>query len=1510
MSAAEASPILIPSEDEDFEDGEELQYIKEEKAPPITIDETEDQDDIIFVSTCPPPPPTPSWDDSLGIADVHLGTFDHLGLGTSPAPSCSQMGDMHHILNDSLPPSVAVGAADLPSLGSVFPPLDTAKMTGSHLSAAGLLSSAGVPNLTGVQLHPVTSGSLPATSLPSDIKSQSGTTPADRVAVEDKRSRSSGPSTKLVTLSCLTSATLTPVALTPMDKVSLRKTIKPGRKTLPQYFSDSDSDSDSSSGDTTDGESGADSGGVAGGGKNSSCPASKTLLWRLTGATSMTKGQAGSRSASGSGGIPGSSPAVGQSATSQGVSAASSPTASNIPPPSSSSPSSSARYAVTLASWLEQALPACPSSVAQRSPTVQTAAHNVFKLTTANHSSSSVIQAPDHVGATSTASMSFSSTDSMQSSPRINALAPSHSDTSSRIIAVASSSTDSVSRVNTLSSLPSDSVGATSSGSQGGVAMVAHSLDSSVRVTVQQALVQSSTASSSLCSTHTHTQLNGRQTANCSGQQQAGSSAGSDCGMMGVCMQPKDTQDFFDKLLGDCNSILSCNSVPSSFGSSPSVSSAASTLFGPAGVKPPASNTGTVVGGGTVKRPNPSSLSSLNNSSLPPRKRVRPPLMHSASFSTSTAPPSALPPTPPVTSQPSASSGQDSGSASKPPNPLARSCSYPATTQLADSSRSQWGVSGMSTSGAAKGAGSVSLPSTSGVAMAMGAECSKCQMREGERTGEGGECKLSLCPHSHAACGRCLMVQARRVLSGKQKETLQCIVVACSTFYTINELRNSLPSLIVEILQERLDQEFVEIIDNMMTHKADAHSADRLPSHRHKAQRTKSHQSKRCRTFLRSSSETDEDSFYDNDDSGSEMPAECFDGDCDEFSDGDPFCGEVGPGGRQGEKREDFPDHWSRMDNSKNLVEVVGVPLEPDSDEYINVAVRFHEHLFFPATDITRIVRIQNPYLWKSYALKKEQMIQENDKMAVKEYQLFHGTKGNTVEAICRRGFDWRFCGKHGTAYGHGCYFAGDSYYSNTYTDRTNAPATGAEFLKSIMQLTATQTTPPSPSSIAPTPQPPPHSGSQRSGPPPLLIQGGSSLSAASRGGLKKLLPLLKSGLHTKQTLLAQLLKKRALLQTAANSSVSSLQSSAQLSAQPSAHSSAHLPAQLSAAQCQAVTGQPGGGLPQHQIAVSASAIPQQAHSQPHSQSHSQSHSQHLSQLHSLSQPPPQLHQYGHYSLLPGSKRARPTQAASAQPVPLGHHSNPAPQSLHHGQLQPLPPMGTSPPGHKPHPGFSSGGKPGFFSPPGKKYSGRAPAGYSAGSQPPGGKAVLAQLVPGQPGGAVMGNQAGGGGLMVPMYGTGLSTSLSSAVALLTASSVSSAPNNSGYLLLAAPAPAPSLGPLHPPLLTQPPHLPPKTSSWHSALTSSPSGQALDLRKSGASSPRYMFLAKVLTGRATGGQPEFRRPPPLDLLDPLGRCYDSCVDNIYHPRIWVVFDSTQAYPEYVIEYIVNDDLYR
>uniref|UniRef100_C3YKR0 Poly [ADP-ribose] polymerase n=1 Tax=Branchiostoma floridae TaxID=7739 RepID=C3YKR0_BRAFL len=65
---------------------------------------------------------------------------------------------------------------------------------------------------------------------------------------------------------------------------------------------------------------------------------------------------------------------------------------------------------------------------------------------------------------------------------------------------------------------------------------------------------------------------------------------------------------------------------------------------------------------------------------------------------------------------------------------------------------------------------------------------------------------------------------------------------------------------------------------------------------------------------------------------------------------------------------------------------------------------------------------------------------------------------------------------------------------------------------------------------------------------------------------------------------------------------------------------------------------------------------------------------------------------------------------------------------------------------------------------------------------------------------------------------------------------------------------------------------------------------------------RFMFFAKVLVGRFTKGDSSYRRPPPLNESDPYGQGYDSCVDDVQKPEIFVLFESSQCYPEYLIEY--------
>lgn len=64
-----------------------------------------------------------------------------------------------------------------------------------------------------------------------------------------------------------------------------------------------------------------------------------------------------------------------------------------------------------------------------------------------------------------------------------------------------------------------------------------------------------------------------------------------------------------------------------------------------------------------------------------------------------------------------------------------------------------------------------------------------------------------------------------------------------------------------------------------------------------------------------------------------------------------------------------------------------------------------------------------------------------------------------------------------------------------------------------------------------------------------------------------------------------------------------------------------------------------------------------------------------------------------------------------------------------------------------------------------------------------------------------------------------------------------------------------------------------------------------------------MFLAKVIVGSSTVGSYGTQRPPSKDSSDPLSPLYDSCVNNVNDPTIFVVFERSQAYPYYIIEYV-------
>uniref|UniRef100_A0A8C4NAB3 Poly [ADP-ribose] polymerase n=1 Tax=Eptatretus burgeri TaxID=7764 RepID=A0A8C4NAB3_EPTBU len=61
---------------------------------------------------------------------------------------------------------------------------------------------------------------------------------------------------------------------------------------------------------------------------------------------------------------------------------------------------------------------------------------------------------------------------------------------------------------------------------------------------------------------------------------------------------------------------------------------------------------------------------------------------------------------------------------------------------------------------------------------------------------------------------------------------------------------------------------------------------------------------------------------------------------------------------------------------------------------------------------------------------------------------------------------------------------------------------------------------------------------------------------------------------------------------------------------------------------------------------------------------------------------------------------------------------------------------------------------------------------------------------------------------------------------------------------------------------------------------------------------KQMILARVLVGEYMQGKETYRRPPEKapNIL------YDSCVDDISNPEIFVIFEKDQMYPEYLLEY--------
>ncbi|XP_028634773.1 protein mono-ADP-ribosyltransferase PARP10 [Grammomys surdaster] len=100
-------------------------------------------------------------------------------------------------------------------------------------------------------------------------------------------------------------------------------------------------------------------------------------------------------------------------------------------------------------------------------------------------------------------------------------------------------------------------------------------------------------------------------------------------------------------------------------------------------------------------------------------------------------------------------------------------------------------------------------------------------------------------------------------------------------------------------------------------------------------------------------------------------------------------------------------------------------PLEENSKEFQDVVQAFYNTLDAAHSRIciVRVERVSHPLLQQQYQLHRERLMQCCQQRPV-EQVLYHGTSESAVLDICAHGFNRSFCGRNGTLYGQGVYFA------------------------------------------------------------------------------------------------------------------------------------------------------------------------------------------------------------------------------------------------------------------------------------------------------------------------------------------------------------------------------------------------------------------------------------------------------------------------------------------------------
>ncbi|XP_041367209.1 uncharacterized protein LOC121381882 [Gigantopelta aegis] len=301
------------------------------------------------------------------------------------------------------------------------------------------------------------------------------------------------------------------------------------------------------------------------------------------------------------------------------------------------------------------------------------------------------------------------------------------------------------------------------------------------------------------------------------------------------------------------------------------------------------------------------------------------------------------------------------------------------------------------------------------------------------------ECEeVTQCCDGHAVCQKCIEPEVKAIFASDSQVHINCPINLCESEIPIGEAKKILPSMVIDLVQDKMDKYCLESINNMP-------NMFKCPDCGVPVEMAPGNKEFQCQN---------EDCM---------MTCCCY---CKKpWNDRDySSCSPVLLAADDIAGMEQLPQHWDPMPDKDT--DFIRVKLQPGSEEYKTVIDSFRHTM--RGRLVKSIRRIQNPRLWQKYLLTRKHMLDDFGAQKLNEQLLFHGSNAETVNAICKEGFDWRLCGRHGTMFGKGTYFAKDASYSDGYSHSGDMSLNSKAFHRGAAILQHPTTT----FSLPPTPAP------------------------------------------------------------------------------------------------------------------------------------------------------------------------------------------------------------------------------------------------------------------------------------------------------------------------------------------------------------------------------------------------------------------------------------------------------